>query len=223
MQSLVNILETYYKKKSKESGTNATDPGANASASTTSADNDDVVKKLYTIHRLDRLTSGLVILGKTSSVARSYSKCIMDRSCQKIYLARVAGKFPLNHRAATNTKLGSKRCLRSGVPLNGEWNEEVVVASGDDNDKGGDDDDSTRNKQQLNSSCSNEQKKDLSSKSNPVSRLRKKYALACWIEDEQGTPIFEYDDDNANGHDSRATGSNMLEQVFRCRHRYVIL
>jgi len=112
--------------------------------------------------------------------------------------------------------------------LNGEWNEEVLVASGDDNDNdkgggGGDDDDDTRNEQQVNSSVSNEKKKDPSSKrNNPVLRLRKKYALACWIEDGKGTPIFEYDDgngkDNDNNHDSQSSSNNMLEQVFQCRH-----
>jgi len=52
--------------------------------------------KLYTIHRLDRLTSGLVILGKTSAIAKELGKAIMDRNCEKVYLARVAGKFPMN-------------------------------------------------------------------------------------------------------------------------------
>lgn len=52
--------------------------------------------KLYTIHRLDRLTGGLVILGKTSLVATEWGKAIMNRNCEKVYLALVAGKFPLN-------------------------------------------------------------------------------------------------------------------------------
>ena len=52
--------------------------------------------KLFTIHRLDRLTSGVVICAKSSQVANELGKCIMDRTCQKIYLARVKGKFPLN-------------------------------------------------------------------------------------------------------------------------------
>lgn len=53
-------------------------------------------QKLYTIHRLDRLTSGLVILGKSSNVAQEWGKAVMNRTCQKVYLARVKGKFPLN-------------------------------------------------------------------------------------------------------------------------------
>ena len=176
MQSLVNILEKYYKNKTKNGMSD--------------------VKKLYTIHRLDRLTSGLVILGKTSSVARSYSKYIMNRSCQKIYLARVAGKFPLRYRSLE--KSSSKQLLQSGIPLNGEWNEETSV----DNDKDG-------VQKQATSSFSNE-----IDPTKLVSRLRKQNALACWIEDGKGTPIFEY----VNG-----SQTNMLEQIFHCRHRYVCM
>ena len=52
--------------------------------------------KLFTVHRLDRLTSGLVVIAKSSNVARSLSKCISDRDgCEKVYLARVKGKFPM--------------------------------------------------------------------------------------------------------------------------------
>jgi 23S rRNA-/tRNA-specific pseudouridylate synthase len=53
--------------------------------------------KLYTIYRLDRLTSGVVLLAKNASLAKTLGKCIAERDgCAKIYLARVKGKFPLN-------------------------------------------------------------------------------------------------------------------------------
>ena len=53
--------------------------------------------KLYTVYRLDRLTSGVVVLAKNAALARSLSQCIFDREgCEKIYLARVKGRFPLN-------------------------------------------------------------------------------------------------------------------------------
>lgn len=53
--------------------------------------------RLFTVHRLDRLTPGLVLIAKTSALARSLGKCIMDRDgCEKIYLSRVKGHFPLN-------------------------------------------------------------------------------------------------------------------------------
>jgi 23S rRNA-/tRNA-specific pseudouridylate synthase len=51
------------------------------------------VEKLYTIHRLDRLTSGLVLLGKTSAAAKHWGQAIQQRTCQKVYLARVKGRF----------------------------------------------------------------------------------------------------------------------------------
>ncbi|OEU20571.1 pseudouridine synthase, partial [Fragilariopsis cylindrus CCMP1102] len=73
MQSLVNILIEHY----------------------TSPLTGGKIEKLYPVHRLDRLTSGLIILGKNSSVAQTLGKCIMNRGCQKLYLARVKGKFPL--------------------------------------------------------------------------------------------------------------------------------
>lgn len=71
--------------------------------------------KLYTIHRLDRLTSGLTILGKTSLVAQEWGKSIMNRHCQKTYLARVAGRFPLN--CPSDLVIQDE----SNVPENGEW------------------------------------------------------------------------------------------------------
>ena len=54
-------------------------------------------QKLYTIHRLDRLTSGLTVLAKTSHEAQVWGKAIQQRHlCEKIYLARVRGRFPQN-------------------------------------------------------------------------------------------------------------------------------
>jgi len=48
----------------------------------------------HVIHRLDRLTSGLVIFAKTKDVAKRVSKEISDRVVKKQYLLRVVGKFP---------------------------------------------------------------------------------------------------------------------------------
>lgn len=51
--------------------------------------------KLHIIHRLDRLTSGLVLLAKNSTVAQKWGKALMERdTCTKVYVARVKGKFP---------------------------------------------------------------------------------------------------------------------------------
>lgn len=70
-------------------------------------------KNLFTVHRLDRLTSGLVILAKRSDVARTWAQAILKReACTKIYLARVKGKFPSN--------LNLPR-ITTELPKNGEW------------------------------------------------------------------------------------------------------
>lgn len=168
MQSVVNILEKYYKDRSAECTSK--------------------VEKLYTIHRLDRLTSGLVILGKTSSVAKHYSKCIMNRLCSKIYLARVAGRFPLKYENLN--MLTAKEISESGLPLYGEWKEKVSMT--EDVDR--------------------VQQRPEKATSHSVDRLRKKHALACWIEDQNGRPFFE---------EEHLGDTTILEQVFNCRHRYV--
>ena len=46
------------------------------------------------MYRLDRLTSGLVILGKNFKATLLIDKHIKDRTASKTYLARVVGDFP---------------------------------------------------------------------------------------------------------------------------------
>ncbi|XP_034667167.1 RNA pseudouridylate synthase domain-containing protein 2 isoform X1 [Drosophila subobscura] len=52
------------------------------------------LKNLRTIHRLDRLTSGLLIFGRTSTKARELEQQIRNRQVQKEYICRVEGRFP---------------------------------------------------------------------------------------------------------------------------------
>lgn len=47
------------------------------------------------MYRLDRLTSGLVILGKNFKAALLVDKHIKERTAQKTYLSKVNGEFPL--------------------------------------------------------------------------------------------------------------------------------
>eukprot|EP01130_Rhizamoeba_saxonica_P018558 TRINITY_DN9331_c0_g2_i1.p1 TRINITY_DN9331_c0_g2~~TRINITY_DN9331_c0_g2_i1.p1 ORF type:complete len:343 (+),score=65.23 TRINITY_DN9331_c0_g2_i1:95-1123(+) len=49
---------------------------------------------LYLVHRLDRLTSGVVIFSKTKENARNLQDDMKDESTQKVYLAKVEGVFP---------------------------------------------------------------------------------------------------------------------------------
>ena len=52
--------------------------------------------ELLLIHRLDRVTSGLVILAKNKEIASKLASEIRGRETKKTYLARVKGKFPGN-------------------------------------------------------------------------------------------------------------------------------
>ncbi|KIK97163.1 hypothetical protein PAXRUDRAFT_136871 [Paxillus rubicundulus Ve08.2h10] len=51
-------------------------------------------EKVYTINRLDRLTSGLMIIPLNADVARSLTKEFMNGSVRKEYVARCKGEFP---------------------------------------------------------------------------------------------------------------------------------
>ena len=49
---------------------------------------------LHTIHRIDRLTSGILMFAKTVKKAQEMEKCVKERSVAKEYLCRVVGEFP---------------------------------------------------------------------------------------------------------------------------------
>jgi 23S rRNA-/tRNA-specific pseudouridylate synthase len=46
------------------------------------------------VHRLDRLTSGVLLLARSSSVASKMMKQIQSFQVRKTYVARVRGRFP---------------------------------------------------------------------------------------------------------------------------------
>lgn len=52
------------------------------------------LKNLRTIHRLDRLTSGLLLFGRSPKKARQMEHQIRNRQVQKQYMCRVEGNFP---------------------------------------------------------------------------------------------------------------------------------
>lgn len=75
---------------------------------------------LYPVHRLDRLTSGLVIFGKTSDFARKFSGYLKERKIKKSYIALVKGNFPskkeeINENIHT-TYLKSDNLLQVSIP-----------------------------------------------------------------------------------------------------------
>lgn len=49
---------------------------------------------LFVVHRIDRPTSGLLVLATSATAAERVCKQIRDRGLKKHYLARVKGKFP---------------------------------------------------------------------------------------------------------------------------------
>jgi len=49
---------------------------------------------LYSVHRLDKLTSGLLVLAKSSDLALKFQKDLLKHEIGKTYIARVLGDFP---------------------------------------------------------------------------------------------------------------------------------
>ncbi|XP_077982703.1 pseudouridylate synthase RPUSD2-like [Glandiceps talaboti] len=52
------------------------------------------LKNLHTIHRLDRLTSGLLMFAKTLETSQKMDSLVRERQLQKTYISRVKGEFP---------------------------------------------------------------------------------------------------------------------------------
>ncbi|CAI5732939.1 unnamed protein product [Peronospora destructor] len=74
--------------------------------------------QLNIVHRLDRLTSGVVLLAKNAAKAKALSMLIGDRQASKTYLSRVRGKFPAILDSAAKEMLVSKakaKCLASVI------------------------------------------------------------------------------------------------------------
>ncbi|CRG96688.1 pseudouridylate synthase, putative [Plasmodium gallinaceum] len=54
-------------------------------------DNDNLY--IYTLHRLDKLTSGIVLFGKNKKISTSFSENLSNNKIKKTYIARVDGDF----------------------------------------------------------------------------------------------------------------------------------
>ncbi|OPJ74206.1 RNA pseudouridylate synthase domain-containing protein 2 [Patagioenas fasciata monilis] len=52
------------------------------------------LKELHTIHRLDRMTSGVLMFAKTVEVSKRIDEQVRERQLEKEYVCRVAGEFP---------------------------------------------------------------------------------------------------------------------------------
>ncbi|XP_066885107.1 pseudouridylate synthase RPUSD2 isoform X2 [Kogia breviceps] len=52
------------------------------------------LKELHPLHRLDRLTSGVLMFAKTAAVSERIHEQVRDRQLEKEYMCRVEGEFP---------------------------------------------------------------------------------------------------------------------------------
>lgn len=55
---------------------------------------DQIGQRVYPVHRLDRATSGVLILGKTADAAGRLGEQVMDKTVEKKYIAIVRGWVP---------------------------------------------------------------------------------------------------------------------------------
>ncbi|XP_008568455.1 PREDICTED: RNA pseudouridylate synthase domain-containing protein 2 [Galeopterus variegatus] len=53
------------------------------------------LKELHPLHRLDRLTSGVLMFAKTAEVSEKIHEHVRDRQLEKEYVCRVEGEFPI--------------------------------------------------------------------------------------------------------------------------------
>ena len=63
------------------------------------------------VHRLDRLTSGLLMFAKTISRAQQLEVEIRERKVTKVYVCRVKGEFPRCAKLANNSCLCMCVCV----------------------------------------------------------------------------------------------------------------
>lgn len=52
------------------------------------------ISGLHTVHRLDRLTSGVLLFARTLEVSKRLDQLVRDRLLEKVYVCRVEGEFP---------------------------------------------------------------------------------------------------------------------------------
>lgn len=75
------------------------------------------LKELELVHRLDRDTSGVLLVAKRRAVLRELHALFRERDMEKRYLALVVGRWPFGHKTIdlplkTNLKQGGERVVR---------------------------------------------------------------------------------------------------------------
>ncbi|CAN8076279.1 unnamed protein product [Agarophyton chilense] len=88
---------------------------------------------LLSVHRLDKETSGLVIMAKNATYAAQFAQEIKDRKVQKTYLAEVNGIFPEGEVECREPIFWDKREMKAFIKPDGA--EAVTVFSRISNDR----------------------------------------------------------------------------------------
>lgn len=66
------------------------------------------VEQLYSVHRLDKVTSGLIILAKSAKIANDFTQLFKDKKIQKFYLA-ISLRKPKKKQGWVKADMGASR------------------------------------------------------------------------------------------------------------------
>ena len=80
-------------------------------------------QKVYLVHRLDKDTSGLMVVAKTPAAANKWTKLIGSKQVQKEYLAICAGRLPQKNGIITEEVIqhGQKKSAVTHYTVEKEW------------------------------------------------------------------------------------------------------
>ncbi len=89
----------------------------------------DKIKNLYLVHRIDKYTSGIVILAKDESVKKYFEDAFKSRSINKIYHAIVEGTLQ-NKKGTINLSIGKdKKNPNKRIPLSVKFGGENAITN----------------------------------------------------------------------------------------------
>ena len=89
----------------------------------------DKIKNIYLVHRIDKYTSGIVILAKDESVKKYFEDAFKSRSINKIYHAIVEGTLQ-NKKGTINLSIGKdKKNPNKRIPLSVKFGGENAITN----------------------------------------------------------------------------------------------
>lgn len=89
----------------------------------------DKIKNLYLVHRIDKYTSGIVIIAKDESVKKYFEDAFKNRNINKIYHAIVEGTLQ-NKKGTINLSIGKdKKNPNKRIPLSVKFGGENAITN----------------------------------------------------------------------------------------------